>query len=82
MTHTTATRQVTATITGLKRRQNTPDGNPRYLVYIENQTAPLKTADNIADGYILPNFGPDGSDAEASITLTLDDHDEITRVSR
>lgn len=81
MTQTTADRQVTATITGLKRRQNTPDGNPRHLVHVEHQTVPLKTADNIADGYFLPTFGPGGGQAGHLATLTMDHRDEIVRVS-
>lgn len=82
MTNETAPRQITATITGLDRRNNTPDGNPRYLVTIDTQEAPLKTADDINDAHSINTYGPTGAEAGQPVTLTLNKQGEITHVSK
>lgn len=70
-------RRASATITGLKRRQNSANGNPRYLVYIDTQVSPLRTADDVASAYDVSNFGPGASEGGRPITLALNHRDEI-----
>lgn len=81
MTHETPIRHVNSTITGLARRQNSPSGNPRFIVSVDSQGTPLRTADDIADAYGITAFTEGASRHGQSVALTLDHRGDILRVS-
>ena len=67
----TVNKTITGTITGMERRQNTVDANPRWVIELDaNRT--YTTKDDTACAYI-PDFQHKGS----KVTLTLDGRGQV-----